>query len=105
MLMIFMDSRGIARRALEIKAIEFDTKTFFAERRTKKPIFNNLNYFIFDSDDRLNIRDSFIDLLDLDCDIFASISDSGLCLANSLADYLKKDLVLLEDNYIMKRYK
>ncbi|MEK6872491.1 MAG: hypothetical protein AABW90_00585 [Nanoarchaeota archaeon] len=101
-----MDSRTIARKALEIGAIKLDTKSFFENIGVYKPIFNDVSLFLYDPKERNNIRDSFIELMDYNYDALTSISYFGASIATSIADYLGKPFLFLidRDSHGHKRY-
>ena len=101
-----MDGKSIARRALEIGAIKLDPKNFFQDKGVYKPIFNDLSLFLYDPKQRKNISDSFIELMDYNYDALTSISQIGVSITTSIADYLSKPLIFLRDsdNLGHKRY-
>ena len=95
-----MDSKGIAERALEIKAIRLDPKNFFREWKLYKPIFLDLGNFLGNYNDRSIIIDSFIDRLGNNCEGFAAISNFGTSIASSLLEHYKSDYLFLRNKQI-----
>lgn len=95
-----MDSKKIAERALEIKAIRLDPKNFFTEWRLYKPIFLDLSNFLGNYNDRSMIINSFIDKLNDNCEGFAAISSYGTSIASSLLEHYKSDFLFLRDKQI-----
>ena len=95
-----MDSKKIAKRALEIKAIRLDPRNFFADFGLCKPIFLDLGNFLGNYNDRSMIIESFIDRLGDNCGGFAAISDYGASIASSLLEHYKSNYLFLRNKQI-----
>ena len=99
-----MDSREIAKKSLEVAAIQLDPVNFFRQFNINKPIFLNLQNLLIDYNDRKLIIDSFIDRLGENCEGFAAISNIGASIASNLVEHYKGNYVFLVDKKVEKNF-
>tara|TARA_Y100000296_G_scaffold87124_1_gene129933 strand:+ start:1172 stop:1471 length:300 start_codon:yes stop_codon:yes gene_type:complete len=93
--------KEIVKVGLEIGAIKLNASNPFTwASRFRMPIYNDNRMFLFNSNNRRLISESFNDILqseDIPYDIIAGTSTGGISSATTLADRVQKPLIYVRD--------